>query len=270
VIAMYLEGLQRADKFIETVKKISQKKPVVALYVGGTETGARSAATHTSAMTISDNVVDAAFRQSGVIRAYSFEELIDYSWALAEQPLPAGDRMAVVTVSGGPGSSMADSISRCGLKLPEFTGSLRAEIERHLPHTGASINPVDITYSMNPDAFTRIIPEIVLKSDEIDGLFIYGLMSFDWFFKFNDITQGAMGDVDAGKFLANLFNRIEESIDYLMSFNKPILASTFQSPSDSLIRNLRLKGFPIYPSPERAVKAMSVMYQYKRYRDANS
>ncbi len=270
VIAMYLEGIQRADRLIEIARRITLKKPIVALYVGGTEEGARSAVTHTAAITVSDTIIDAAFRQAGIIRAYSIEELLDYSWAFATQPLPQGDRMAVVSVSGGTGSSMADSISRYGLKLPEFSDKIRREIDKYLPHTGASINPVDITYTMNREAFSRHIPEIVLGSDEIDGLLIYGLMTFGWFFEYKDIIGGEIAKLDVAEVEQNSISQAKEFTKCVSKFNKPVLGSTFQGHSDLMIQTLRREGIPFYPASERAVKAMAAMYEYKKYRDNRS
>ncbi len=268
VIAMYLEGVQRADKLVETARRISLKKPIVALYVGGTEGGARSAATHTAAITVSDTIIDAAFRQTGIIRAYSIEELLDYSWAFATQPLPKGDRMAVVSVSGGPGSSLADSISRSCLKLPEFSDKIRREIEKYLPHTGISINPVDITYSMDKEAYTRHIPEIVLGSDEIDGLFIYGNMNFNWILDYKDIIGGETAKIDVNEVEQNAILEAKETVKILSKFNKPVFGTTFQGHSDSMIQTFRREGIPFYPASERAVKAMAAMCAYCRYRDS--
>ncbi|MCU0821593.1 MAG: CoA-binding protein [Spirochaetes bacterium] len=266
VIAMYLEGMHRAELFIETARRISVKKPVVAIYVGGTEGGARSSVSHTAAITVEDKVVDAAFRQSGVIRAEGIEELLDLAWAFAEQPLPAGDRMAIVSVSGGPASSMADYISRCGLRLPKFSAGIQQEIRKHLPHTGACVNPVDITYSMNEYAFAKHIPEIVLRSDEIDGLFIYGMMSFNWLFEYKDILHNELlNTVDPAVIERDLEKKGGDIIKHLKSFNKPVLGSTFQDLTDPVIKAYRQNGLPVFSGPEKAVKIMSAMNRYRQY-----
>ena len=266
VISMYLEGMHRADKFIETAKRISLKKPIVALYVGGTEEGARSSLSHTAAITVEDSVVDAAFRQSGVIRAEGIEELLDFAWAFAYQPLPKGDRMAIVSVSGGPASSMADAISRCGLKLPRFSQGIQDAIRKHLPHTGACVNPVDITYSMNEDAFARHIPEIVLRSDEIDGLFIYGMMSFKWVFEYKDILHNEMlNSLDLNVLEPATVKKAKDIVRYLQTYNKPILGSTFQNQTDPIIKAFRQEGIPVFSGPERSIKTMSAMNKYRQY-----
>ena len=266
VIAMYLEGIHRADKFIDTARRVSLKKPIVALYVGGSEGGARSSVSHTAAITVEDSVVDAAFRQSGIIRAEGIEELLDFAWAFADQPLPGGDRMAIISVSGGPASSMADEISRRGLKLPRFSQGIQDAIRKHLPHTGACVNPVDITYSMNEDAFAKHIPEIVLRSDEIDGLLIYGMMSFNWIFEYKDILHNEiLNSLDMDAFDREAVKKARDTIKYLKTFNKPILGSVFKDQTDPVIKAYRQEGIPVYPSSERAVRAMSAMHQYRQY-----
>ncbi|MDY6856134.1 MAG: CoA-binding protein [Thermodesulfobacteriota bacterium] len=268
VIGMYLEGLKRADCFLNAACRISKKKPLVALYTGGTEGGARSASTHTAAMSGSDAVFNAAFQQAGIIRAWSIEELLDYTWAFATQPLPQGDKMAVITVSGGPGTSMADSIFRCGLKLPEFPSDMRKEIDKHLPHTGCSINPVDITFSMNQEAFFRHIPEIVLKSDLVDGVFIYGILGSDMMMELNELMGGTLFQGDISMIQEMNISAAKEFVKFVSGFGKPVLGSSFQAHLDSMVKTVRREGIPIYTASERAVKAMAALYQYKKYRDS--
>ena len=267
VIAMYIEGLKRPDKFLNTAKRISRKKPLIALYTGGTEGGARSARSHTAAMAGSDDIFSAAFQQAGIIRAHTIEDLFDFSWAFANQPLPNGNRMAIISVSGGPGTSMADSVFRCGLKLPEFPPHMREELDRHLPHTGSSINPVDITFSMDQAALLREIPKIVLSSDLVDGLFVYGIFGTDMMVELNELMDGKLIQGDLKIIQEMNINGAREFVKFVSGFKKPVLGSTFQDHTDSMVKTVRQEGIPIYPAPERAVKAMAVMCQYKRYRD---
>lgn len=266
VIAMYLEGIKRPAKFLETARRISRKKPILALYAGGTETGGRAAGTHTAAMSGDDKIYDAAFRQAGIIRVYSIEELIDAAWAFSTQPLPKGNRMAILSISGGPSTSMADAISRCGLTLPVFSPEISNAIKKHLPHTGASINPIDITFSMDQAVFYRHIPEIVLGSDEIDGLLIYGILGPDWLLHLNNLMDIDIHVPDE-KVLASVgIAQGKEFVNFIRQFGKPVLGSTFQSNMDRMVCTAREEGIPLYTGPERAVKAMALMYQYNMYR----
>ena len=267
VIAMYMEGLRRPRAFLETARRVSKKKPVIVLYVGGSEGGGRAAASHTAALAGEDAVYDAVFRQAGVIRAWSIEQLLDFAWAFSTQPLPAGDRMAVLTSSGGPGVSMADCVTRCGLKLPILSRATEEAVNRYLPHTGTSANPVDVTYTKDPDAFLHHIPKALLEDDGIDGLFIYGFFGADWLLMLDEtVGGGALGaEPDVVRRMSE--KKTAEFVDFLLGFGKPVLGSTFLDSTDSMVRDMRRGGIPMFPSPERAVKAMEALYRYKVYRD---
>jgi acyl-CoA synthetase (NDP forming) len=267
VIAMYLEGIRRPRAFLETARRVSKEKPIVALYVGGSEGGGRAVASHTAALAGEDAVFDAAFRQAGIVRAWSIEELLDFAWAFATQPLPAGDRMAVLTSSGGPGVSMADCVTRYGLKLPAFSERTAAAVKNHLPHTGTSANPVDVTYTKDPEAFLHHIPKALLEDDEIDGLFLYGLFGADWLLRLDETVGGGYLGGDPEEIRRMGVARTEKLVEFLRGYGKPVMGSTFDDNKDSMIRGLRRGGIPMFPSPERAVKAMEALYRYKVNRD---
>jgi acyl-CoA synthetase (NDP forming) len=267
VIAMYIEGIRRSREFVTTARRVSKKKPIVALYVGGTEGGGRAVMSHTAAMAGDDAVHDAAFRQAGVIRVWSIEEMLDFCWAFATQPLPGGDRMAVLTSSGGPAASMADCISRHGLKLPVFSRKTRESVDKHLPHTGTSANPVDVTYTKDHDAFLHDIPKVLLEDDEIDGLLLYGFFGADWLLKLDDTAGGGFLGAEPETILQMGTARTRALAEFLQGFGKPVIGSSFHGHMDSMVRDLRREGIPVYPSPERAVRAMAALYKYKRHRD---
>jgi acyl-CoA synthetase (NDP forming) len=262
VIAMYIEGIRRPREFVRTARRVSKQKPIVALYVGGTEGGGRAVMSHTAAMAGDDAVHDAAFRQAGVIRVW-----LDLSWAFATQPLPAGDRMAVLTSSGGPAASMADSISRYGLKLPAFSRETRESVDKHLPHTGTSANPIDVTYTKDPDSFLHDIPKALLTDDEIDGLLLYGFFGADWLLKLDDTAGGGYLGAEPETVLQMGTARTRALAEFLRGFGKPVIGSSFHDHTDSMVRDLRREGIPVYPSPERAVRAMAALCKYKRHRD---
>jgi len=268
VIAMYIEGIRRPREFLETARRVSRRKPIVALYVGGSEGGGRAVASHTAALAGEDAVFDAVFRQAGVIRAWSVEQLLDFSWAFATQPLPAGNRVAVLTSSGGPGASMADCVTRCGLKLPTFSPETEAAVNEHLPHTGTGANPVDVTYTKDPEAFLHHIPKALLEDEEIDGLLLYGFFGADWLLKLDETVGGGYLGGEPEEIRRMAAARTEAFIEFLRGFGKPVMGSTFLDNTDSMTRDLRRGGIPMFPSPERAVEAMEALYRYKAYRDS--
>ncbi|MDI6755558.1 MAG: CoA-binding protein [Thermodesulfobacteriota bacterium] len=180
-IAVYIEGIKRPREFIKTSYRVTREKPIVALYVGGTEAGARSAASHTGAISGPDNLYDALLGQSGVLRAYSVEDLYEWAFALASLPLPGGRNMAILTHSGGPASSLADACNRLGLKVPVFSESLQAKIRQLLPATGSYRNPVDLTFFMDMNVLMEKLPRIILADPAIDGLLIHGVQGSSYF-----------------------------------------------------------------------------------------
>ncbi len=175
-IALYIEGLQRGKEFIASAKRVAAKKPIVALYIGGTELGARSGMSHTGSMGGPDVLYDGVFEQAGVIRASTIDELYGWGHALACMDIPKGRRMAILTHSGGPASSMADQCERTGLLLPELSAELQGKIKPYIEPTASSRNPVDLTFSISYESFSTHLPKILMESDEIDGLLIHGLM----------------------------------------------------------------------------------------------
>ena len=174
-VAAYVEGIADGPKFIETVSKTTAKKPVVALYVGGTEAGSRAGRSHTGAIATPDAIINGVFAQSGVIRVDTVEQLYDTAHAFATQPLPRGNRVAVITNSGGPGTSMADAAARLGLAVPEFSESLQKSLREIVIPTAQVRNPLDLTMDFDIKRFFIDVPRIIIDSGEIDAVLFYGV-----------------------------------------------------------------------------------------------
>jgi acyl-CoA synthetase (NDP forming) len=143
----------------------------VALKAGRTTAGGRAAGSHTAALAGSDVAVAALFRQTGVIRAETLEEMFDLAAALSSQPLPKGRRVGIVTNAGGPGILCADACETVGLTVPELSQEVKARLATFLPPAAGLGNPVDMIASASPEHYRRTI-EIVLNSDEVDSLII--------------------------------------------------------------------------------------------------
>nr|MBL0715691.1 CoA-binding protein [Desulfobacterales bacterium] len=169
-IALYIEGITRPNAFLKIAREITSRKPIVAVYVGGTEPGARACASHTGSMGGSDRLYSGLFRQAGIIRAGNVTDLFDWSLALAQQPLPKRKKFAVLTNSGGPGSSMADEADHNGLEVPLFTPEIQDNIRAITPLATASGNPVDITMNYDLELIYKKLPEMILNIENIDGL----------------------------------------------------------------------------------------------------
>src|SRR5207247_3430472 len=135
-------------------------KPILALKAGKTGAGARAASSHTAALAGSDAAVDALFRQAGVLRARTLEELLDAAALLSRQPLPKGRRVAVVTNAGGLGILCADAREAAGLSVPRLSEETRAELSKALPREASLSNPVDLLGSATPETYEAALPPL--------------------------------------------------------------------------------------------------------------
>jgi acyl-CoA synthetase (NDP forming)/GNAT superfamily N-acetyltransferase len=170
VALLYLESFGNARKFSRIARRFGLRKPIVAVKSGRSRAGARATSSHTGAMIeASDVTVDALFRQAGVVRTDSLSELLDVATLLANQPLPAGRRVGIVTNVGGPGIMCADACEARGLEVPALSDTLRAELGGFLPKAASLGNPVDMLATATPEHFRETIRTLGTSS-EVDAL----------------------------------------------------------------------------------------------------
>ncbi|HEX6323699.1 MAG TPA: GNAT family N-acetyltransferase [Vicinamibacterales bacterium] len=169
VILLYLESFGNPRKFSEIARRVGRAKPIAAVKAGRSRAGARAASSHTGALASDDAAVDALFRQAGVIRTETLQELFDVAALLAHQPLPRGRRVAIVTNAGGPGILAADACEANGLELPALGESTRAELRSFLPASASVGNPVDMIASATPEHYRRSLAA-VLRDDAVDSV----------------------------------------------------------------------------------------------------
>lgn len=242
VILLYLESFGNPRRFARIARRVSRTKPVVALKAGRTQSGSRAAGSHTAALAASDVAVDALFRQTGVIRAETLNEMFDLAAALDSQPLPRGNRVAVITNAGGPGILCADACEGGGLRIPQLDDDTKAALRRFLPPAASLNNPVDMIASASPDQF-RLALDAVLASDNIDSVIVIfvpiGVSSTE------DVLR-AIGEAAAG------------------SNAKPVLACAMAQaiPAISTPR----KKIPVYEFPEAAGRALAKIASYADWR----
>ncbi len=171
VILMYLESFGNPRKFSRIARRVSRKKPIVAVKSGRTAAGARAASSHTAAIGSGERAVDALFRQTGVIRTDTLEELFDVATLLSNQGLPTGRKVAVLTNAGGPGILAADALESNGLELPRFSDRTIEQLREFLPAEAGLDNPVDMIASASPESYGQAL-EILSDADEIDMIFV--------------------------------------------------------------------------------------------------
>ena len=171
LVALYLESFGNPRRFGRIARRVARKKPILAMKSGTTTTGARAASSHTAALAGSEAAVDALFHQAGVIRARTLEELIDAAALFSGQPLPAGNRVAVLTNAGGLGILCADACETAGLELPALSPETESALRDVLPAEASVANPVDMLGSATGDVYERALP-IVLADPGIDAAIV--------------------------------------------------------------------------------------------------
>ncbi len=263
-VALYVEGIIKGEAFVEAAMKVSRKKPIVALFVGGTEAGARSGMSHTGSLGGSDALYEGIFEQAGIIRARTSMELFGYANALANMPIPKGRRVAILTHSGGPASTMADACERAGLELPVFSEKLQTKIRPYIEATASAKNPVDLTFSTEYDNFVLKIPEILFASDEIDAMLIHGVMDSGFAHEIHDNLKN-MISLSKEDFIKTFRFDLTRLLELPHETQKPLVASTFLS-FDHAAQTMREHGIPLFTFPEAAVGAMNALVQYGQNR----
>jgi acetyl coenzyme A synthetase (ADP forming)-like protein len=161
MVVLYLESFGNPRAFSRIARRLARRKPILALKGGSTRAGSRAAGSHTAALAGSDVAVDALFRQAGVIRARTLDELIDVATLLSAQPVPRGRRVALVTNAGGLGILAADACEAAGLELPPPGDATRAALAEVMPAEGSSANPIDLLGGATAESFAAALPPVL-------------------------------------------------------------------------------------------------------------
>jgi acetyl coenzyme A synthetase (ADP forming)-like protein len=169
VILLYLESFGNPRRFVHIARRVASQKPIVAVKAGRSPAGARAASSHTGALAASDVVVDALFREAGIIRTATLEELFDVAALLARQPVPAGSRVAILSNVGGPAILAADACESHGLALAMLTQSTREALKELLPAEASIGNPIDMIASATAAQYERAT-RVLLADEQVDSL----------------------------------------------------------------------------------------------------
>ncbi|MGQ9857770.1 MAG: acetate--CoA ligase alpha subunit [Thermodesulfobacteriota bacterium] len=242
VILMYLEDISAGREFIEIARDITwtARKPMLAIKSGRSPEGARAASSHTGSLAGSDAAYDAIFMQSGIQRVETIAELFNYALAFSRQPVPRGNRIAIVTNAGGPGIVATDAAVRYGLALAKFSDSTKEKLAHQLPPTASIGNPVDVIGDATHERYEAAI-RVILEDDGVDGAIVI-------------LTPQAMTDILE---TAQIVPRVAKGIE------KPVLCSFMGIVDVSQgVRYLERNGFPNYTFPEAAARAMASMVRF--------
>jgi acetate---CoA ligase (ADP-forming) len=171
LVLLYLESFGNPRKFGRLAARVARSKPILALKAGTTGAGARAASSHTAALAGSEAAVEALFRQAGVLRVSTLEELVDAATLLSSQPLPHGRRVGVLTNAGGLGILCADACEAAGLSLPELGAETREALAAVMPKEGSSANPVDLLGSATAKTYEAALPHL-LRDPAVDAVIV--------------------------------------------------------------------------------------------------
>lgn len=245
VITAYVEGLSDGRAFLRTAAEATRRKPVVVLKGGHGESGARAIASHTGALAGNSEVYDAAFRDTGVLRAATMEELFDWARALAWQPLPQQNRVAVLTNAGGPAILAVDAMEAVGLRLAPLTDATRDFLRLRLPTAGSVANPVDVLAGSGPGTYALAL-DALLSDPTVDAALVIQAPQ-DWF------LPGSLAEVIG---------------DVAAMHRKPVLASIMGKASvEQALAILHRRRIPSFAFPERAASALAAMVARRRWLD---
>lgn len=240
VILGYIEGIRDGKKFVEIASQVSKKKPLIILKSGITSSGIKAASSHTGALAGREISFDAAFKQSGVIRAQTVGELFNYALAFANQPLPQGPNVAIITNSGGPGILAADACDKLGLQLVPLHKDIVDKLRSFLPPYASFYNPVDILGDATAERYEKALYTVV-QDDKVNAILVL-------------LTPTAVVDVEGtAKVIANISHIID----------KPVLTSFMGKKSVEAGTKILMKyNVPNYSYPEHAVSSLNTMFKY--------
>jgi acetyltransferase len=239
-IVLYMETVGDARAFLSAAREVALQKPIIVMKPGRSEEASRAAASHTGSMTGSDEVLDTAFRRSGILRADRISDLFYFAEILGKQPLPKGPRLTVLTNAGGPGVVATDALIRSGGKLAPVSDETIAKLDEVLPPTWSRANPIDIIGDAPPDRYAAAL-DIMAKDPDSDGLLVI-------------LTPQAMTDPT---------KTAREIIPYTADAEKPIMASWMGgSDVEAGERLLGEAGIATFPYPDSAAHMFTELVAY--------
>ncbi|HVN22396.1 MAG TPA: acetate--CoA ligase family protein [Syntrophorhabdales bacterium] len=245
VVLAYLEGITDGARFIEVAKRFTKQKPIIAIKAGVTSSGSRAVSSHTGALAGSERAYEAAFKQAGVIRASSIDELFDYAIAFARQPLPRNDSVVIVTNAGGPGIMATDAIERSGLRLASLTNETMEALRRALPPAASVLNPVDLLGDASTDRYRSAL-RLVLADPNAGALLVI-------------VTPQFATKLDE---IAEVVAQTAEDIEI------PVFTCFMGEASvGNAVKTLTRHHVPNYMTPEGAIMALAGMVRQRQWRE---
>jgi acetyltransferase len=242
-ILIYMESVDDARSFLSAARAVAMKKPIIVIKAGRSEAASKAAASHTGALTGSDEVFDAVLRRCGVLRVQSISDVFYMAEVLSKQPRPRGPRLAIVTNAGGPAVLATDALVALGGELAALSDSSRQELDQLLPPFWSHGNPIDVLGDADPERYARAV-EIAINDSGNDGLLAI-------------LAPQGMTDP------AGVAQRLEP---FAKGHGKPILASWMGGKYvEAGEATLNASGIPTFAYPDTATRAFIYMWRYNYY-----
>jgi acyl-CoA synthetase (NDP forming) len=266
VIGLYIEEIKRGKKFIEKVKEITPKKPIVAIYAGGTTAASRSIMGHTGSIAGDDKIFETVFKETGIIGTNSIKEFFYILRTFSSKVIPNGNKLGIITDSGGCGAMMAKAAEKLGLDVPEFSEELKGKLKQYVPPVANIDNPLDLTFQFNQYNLYIKIPKLMINSGEVDGIIVYAAFGFE---EVLDIIKTSGG---------KSYEEFEISNDMMKSlYLKPIQRSIKknkvpvfyigpQGYSNPWVQEFINSNIPIFDLWDMPVTCFSALAKYSEYR----
>ena len=271
IIGLYIEELKRGKRFLELAREITPKKPIIAIYVGGSEAGNRALQSHTGALAGDSRIFDAVFKEAGIIRTDYAQEFLDIALILSRRTLPKGNRLGIITNSGGPGVMVANNAEKHGLVVPELSEGLQEELKEILPATASFKNPIDCTFDMDLPYFYITLPELLMKSGEVDAIIQYGVVGFqdvmDDYLSYEKIAKHAEFQHQPEQIIDALAEYlVKPTIKNSKKYSIPILHISPMNFNTPWSKRLRKNGVILFRLWDRPVNALAKICEYVEFR----
>jgi acetate---CoA ligase (ADP-forming) len=250
-VMIYLEGIKDGNKLIQVARDTAKVKPVIALKVGRSKAGARAAASHTGSLAGDELIVDAAFRQAGIVRVSNVDELFDVAHTFSACPLPRGNRVAILSEGGGDNSIAADNAETQGMEVPVLSTATQEKMKPFLLEGMPASNPIDYggTAEENPHMITECV-KVCLEDDQVDGVYITG-----FFGGFKDIIAPHVAELEE--------QTSRELVDLVREKQKPVFVHTsFAREPIKSLDILKAGGVPVFESSERTARCLSALMKF--------
>ena len=255
-IMIYLEGIKDGNRLVQVARETAKAKPVIALKVGRSMAGARAAASHTGSLAGDALIVDAAFRQAGVVRVSNVDELFDMACILSTCPIPGGNRVAILSEGGGDNSIAADNAAVHGMEVPVLSRQTQEKIKPFLLEGMPASNPIDYggTAEENPHMITECV-RVCMEDQQVDGIYITG-----FFGGFKDIIAPHVAELEE--------QAARDLVALVKEKKKPVFVHTsFGAEPIKALDILKAANVPVFESSERTARCLSALMKFGSNRE---